>query len=554
MYSDKALSSEFDASFAALCASADVGAYAGAYEPDLAVPEVPFADVLQGTPWASETASPAIPGIDVATPGHQAAQPALRAQLDNRGAAFPEEIGEEVEALRKSRSQRWKLKHGIARILRKPDHRKENGSTFSVCGCGYAATVFNHETHEAEPVSHVQLSRTSRGDGSYRVGVSGTLRCGSPWMCPTCAAFKAEERRRNVGEVIDRTSALGGVTAFVTLTVRHSLGQPLKDLKAIQSTASRKARQGRGWKEIQEEGGVLGVVQGAEVVHNDRTGWHYHSHLAVPCRGTPEEVLAAMRKFVARYIEEVGKLGGEALWQGQDIQLIDDSDADSVVAEYVSKGSASWEIAGSLKEARSKASKSPWDLAALAAAGDEASERLFVEYCHAMAGTRSCVISPKLAAALEMEVPPEETDEPTVAEDHEEEAVVTVRAADWRKLMSYSVAWQVIQAVETGRDGREVEAFVGTLVADIDRWESERTAKVKAAWEARKREQARVAADEVAAMIVSRRSMGCTWQQAEREAVRDIRRFRKDAVMPSKQDLGRAVSRELEARWGVQGA
>lgn len=406
-----------------------------------------------------------------------------RRELDNRGATFPD--GKKTNNdLRKFNSERWKLKHEITGILRKKENRREDGSSYAVCGCGYGA-VFKNPDGELKGVEQVDIYRRFSCDDpvKYKVGVSGALRCNSPWLCPTCAPKKAEERRKNIADVVETMDAMQGVTGFVTLTVRHNKNQSLSSLKSILSTASRKARQGRIWQEIKEEADILGVVQGIEVLHNVDTGWHYHAHLAIPCLSSKSVAFGALKKFVGRYISEVYKAGGEALLNGQDIQIIEDSE-DEKASQYISKGSAAWEIAGSLKDARSRLSRTPWDLAKLASSGDEVAEKLFVEYAQNIIGTRSCVISRTLAEALGLDIEQDNDDVYDVEYAANEtgdrdEIVVSVLTDQWRKLMSYGVAWQVIQAVERGKSAIECDEVVQKLVGDIKQleWQKERELK-----------------------------------------------------------------------------
>lgn len=407
-----------------------------------------------------------------------------RRELDNRGATFPDDTRTQNNDLRKHISERWKLKHEVVGILRKPENKKEDGSSYAVCGCGYGA-VFKNDDGDLKGVEQIDVYRRYSCDDAskYKVGVSGALRCNSPWLCPSCAPKKAEERRQNIENVVDTTNAMGGVTGFVTFTIRHNKNQSLSSLKSILSTASRKARQGRAWQEIKEEADILGVVQGIEVLHNVDTGWHYHAHLAVPCLTSKNVAFNAMKKFVNRYISEVHKAGGEALLNGQDIQIIEDSE-DEKASQYISKGSAAWEIAGSLKDARSKLSRTPWDLVKLASAGDESAEKLFVEYAQNIVGTRSCVISPSLAEALGLDIEPENDEvfdvDYTAGETNErDEIVVSVLTDSWRKLMSYGVAWQVVQAVERGKNSIECDDVVQKLLGDIKQkeWQRERELK-----------------------------------------------------------------------------
>lgn len=321
----------------------------------------------------------------------------------------------------------------------------------------------------------------------------------------------------------------------------------LEEVKRLLATASRKARQGRKWREIQEIAEVLGVIQGVEVLHNRLTGWHYHAHLLVPCLGTPEQIRKAMRQLVARFIREVRKLGGVAKRAGQDIQVIKDTDEDSEkVTHYISKGSASWEIAGGLKSARARASRTPWDLAQLANAGDAEAKALFLEYAENIVGTRSCVVSASLAKKLELENKADDDDKMVLEEDLEQAPVVEVIIEKWRKLMSYGLAWRVIGAVEQGQDSAAVSQVVSDLIYGIDCREA------KARYNAKPKPQ-KADVSVLAAAVVSQRQMGQSWAQAEKTAVADFKRTMKimgrEVELPDAGELGRAVSRQIETNW-----
>lgn len=119
--------------------------------------------------------------------------------LDNRGATFPDNKKSENNDLRKHVSERWKLKHEVVGILRKPENKKEDGSSYAVCGCGYGA-VFKNDDGELKGVEQIDVYRRYSCDdvSKYKVGVSGALRCNSPWLCPTCAPKKL----KNVGKIL----------------------------------------------------------------------------------------------------------------------------------------------------------------------------------------------------------------------------------------------------------------------------------------------------------------------------------------------------------------
>lgn len=471
------------------------------------------------------------------------------AALANRGARFPEIVDstEElkvVDELKESTALRWRLKSSVVGILK----AREGERSYAVCGCGHAAQS-KGEDGQLQTVSSVRLY--GKSDDRPTVGVSGVLRCQSPWLCPTCAPGRAKQRRERLKDVMERTDALGGASAFVTLTISHKLEMSLGEVKALLSKASRRARQGRKWKEIQEIGGVLGVVQGVEVLHNKRTGWHYHAHLLVPCTERPYWVRKAMRELVDRYLVEVSKLGGKAEPIGQDVQVVRDTVIDGDrVANYATKGSASWEIAGGLKSARARESRTPWDLAQLANAGDEEAKRLFVEYAENIIGTRSCVVSAALAKKLHMQAA-DDDDEPDMKHGEDEAPVIEIVTDKWRKLLSYGVAWKVIDAVEQGQETEAVADVVDELMSDIDRREARKWAEYQAREKARR--TVRIEADELAQTIVSNRRAEITWSRSKRLAVdyhvRQLKQTGRTFVLPSEDEIGRAVVRQIEARW-----
>ncbi|WP_183079463.1 protein rep [Rhizobium sp. WW_1] len=387
--------------------------------------------------------------------------------LDNRGATFPGELATTVDEDNDQKKRkitgasRWRMKSKVVALLRP---KNEKGP--AVCGCGYAGERVKKETYVDEMgdarirktstrMSEITLHRRETG-----AAVSGVFRCDSPWLCPTCAPARALRRKERVLAVINNTEAVGGHCAFVTLTVKHDLSMSLALVKKLLSEASRKARQGRKWQEIQAQGGLLGVVQGIEVLHNRRSGWHYHAHMIIPGMRSKEEIRKAARRLVARYIREVRKLGGVAKKIGQDVTMVWDEEK---IAGYTGKGSACWEVAGGLKEARDADSRTPWDLVTLATAGDDHAKSLFTEYAAIMPGTRSCVVSPALAAKLCIVVD-DDADQASEQQFEEGDDVVgKVEASVWAKILNRGVAWRVLNAVERQWEWSEIERLTCVL-------------------------------------------------------------------------------------------
>lgn len=411
------------------------------------------------------------------------ASPAGRPGLDNGGATFPQGTreGQEKEPAAEKGASRWRLKAKVVKLLR-PEY---GGRGPAVCGCGMPGA----EPGEQRERDTVTIHRRASG-----AGVSGVFRCDSPWLCPSCAPARAKRRHERLEQVIDATSASGGSCAFVTLTLRHDHDLSLARAKSVLSEASRRARQGRRWGDIKSAGGLLGVVQGVEVLHSQRTGWHYHAHLLIPGTGTPVAVLEAARRLVARYLEEVARLGASATLSGQDVQLVQNGEA----ARYASKGSASWEVAGGAKAARSAVSRSPWDLATLAALGDERARVLFLEYAEVMPGTRSCVVSPGIAKALGIQACADEDASGEEQQLDEANGVVgELPSLTWRRILGAGVAWRVLAAVEARENWPKVASLAEQLGSEIE-------ARRRAVEEARMEQASRAA----------------EWQAARHDAIR----------------------------------
>lgn len=373
--------------------------------------------------------------------------PAGHGRLDKRGATLTPAALKEAQGQGKTVS-RWRLKHRISEILRAAS---EDGSTPGVCKCGTA----RHGNDEK-----VDLTR-KRG----RPGVQGVFFCDSPWICPTCAPRRAAERAERVKGVFDAVEARGGHTVFVTLTVRHSRRMPLAMLKELVSTACRKARQGRPWALARARWDIPGVIVSPEVTHG-RHGWHYHLHIGLPVlAGDEDEALKAGEWLRDRYMRYIWLEGGTCELAGQKVELIWSREE---AADYVAKGSAAWEIAsaGATKEGRK--GDNPWDLAAKGARGDARSAARFAEYAAVMPGTRSCVISPRLAERLDLE-PVLDEDQPGEHEaeaDADVEIVASVVTEKWNRLLRRGSAPDVLDLVARGGDAAAVHALIDRLLPD----------------------------------------------------------------------------------------
>ncbi len=326
-------------------------------------------------------------------------------------------------------------------------------------------------------------------NGALRAGVSGVYRCGSPWLCPTCSPAKAFERAGRVQRVASATYERGGEVALVVLTASHGLGTKLADGKLIVQTASGLARKGRAWVDACEEFRILGVVVGQEVTYSRENGFHFHQHLSVPVDGATEieraaagddvallkelvkaRAQAAGNRVAELYKEQIRRLGGKVSDKhGCHIRVAEDAEDAS---SYTAKGSMAWEVSGGHKtETKGDSSLTPWDIAEAAAAGDRFMYARWKEYEECMPGTRSCVISPRLARTLGLKAATDaEKGEQII---HESDDIVgRVNAPIWKRWMRFGLAGTFLGRVEQGGDIGFDEA-VSTTQLDADHIEQE---------------------------------------------------------------------------------
>ncbi len=387
-------------------------------------------------------------GPTASAPMETATAPA-RGPLANGGATFTPPLSSEAQRTKAKRQarqrrdetaraaapttqRRWDLMSGISRMLRiglAPDERGP-----SVCGCG----------RPGFDVDSVGIHRRTREDGTRRAFVSGVYRCGSGWLCPTCAPAVAAIRQARVQRVVEATTEHDGSFVMGLVTVSHGPADRLADLKRLVSESFAAARRGAPWERIKRRGGIAGVLVAPEVTHGGY-GWHFHIHFGMACLADKADARAAGEALIERFMRAVEARGGKALRHAQGVQIAASPEA---AGEYIAKGT-SWELAaGSSGHKSHAAGRTPWDIAEDAIDGDMPSYGLWREFAEAMPGTRSCVVTPRLAAALGIDA--EDDAETGGAFDLTEEAlkVGDVPSQTWRTILRTGLAGTFLAAVE----------------------------------------------------------------------------------------------------------
>ena len=182
----------------------------------------------------------------------------------------------------------------------------------------------------------------------YQVGHLGGLQtCGSVWACPVCAA-KVSERRAE--ELVAGVAAWSGERLLVTLTLQHSMADPLAQLLDDLMRASYLLRSGDWWTRFQKRHGLAGTVRSLEVT-DGAAGWHPHLHVLCFVEAGVD-VAAFGAELRDRWGAVVAKVGRYASprW-GLDLRS-----ANAEVAAYVAKFGKEqyWTISRELAKASSK--------------------------------------------------------------------------------------------------------------------------------------------------------------------------------------------------------
>jgi hypothetical protein len=326
-------------------------------------------------------------------------------------------------------------------------------------GCGRASTG-----------QGVALVRS--GDGVARF--TGVQTCGSVWACAVCSAKirqgRAEELEAGVRAHMDR----GGGAFFVTLTVRHRLGDSLSDLLGTVAGSYRSLSQGRN-RVVVPRGAdasaneVVGVVRALEVTHG-ANGWHPHLHVLVltGSRWSESAVTEFGDDLFGRWSDAVARRLGEDHRPGRvGFMCRPVTDEGTELAWYLCKvegvGSLGLEMTrGDLKAGRNR-SRTPFELAETAAAhlvssGELVSEfDLWQEYEAVTRGRQALTWTRGLRAYLAgitSAVDAEERSDDELAaeapEDEDDQVVRVFTVEQWSGILAGGLRTDLLDAAESG--------------------------------------------------------------------------------------------------------
>lgn len=289
---------------------------------------------------------------------------------------------------------RYTMRRSIQRMTYAPAEGA-NGQ-HRVCACGRGVR---------DGQAGISILRRAGGGGArYR----GLTACGDVWACPVCAAKISEVRRRELQKAIVVANLRGSHAYLLTLTLPHEFGVDLGALMGPFAKALQRLKNSRGYKAFMERHGRLGQIKALEVKHGPN-GWHPHVHelvIAAPglledTRGLDDLRAAWVASLLKSGIGDTSKVS-DMLAHALDLRGGDDAAA--YVAKYGHE--ERWGMASEMTQWMKKTGGvrgdhfTPFELAAMGAAGDAHARRLFAEYLEAFKGRRAMTWTRGLRARL----------------------------------------------------------------------------------------------------------------------------------------------------------
>jgi hypothetical protein len=287
-----------------------------------------------------------------------------------------------------------------------------------------------------------------------RAGFSGLLRCGSVWLCPVCSATIKGERAAEVTALYAwHKKQNQGDVLMLSLTVRHALGDDLKQVRKGVANAWRYMQAGKHWQAIKKQEKLVGYVRALEVTHGAH-GWHPHLHILLMLPSTTAAKRVKLReRLSARWQSAVSRALGEKFVPndhlGTNLKIAEKED-------YITKLGLEISDVGT-KKGREK-NRNPWQIGQDYAETESAEDAaLWKAYVEGIRGARMLTWSKGLRKMVGLGR--EKTDEEIVA-DSENEAteVLEIDTQSWLLIRDGDI-WTLLDAAETYDPQRVQDAF-----------------------------------------------------------------------------------------------
>lgn len=299
--------------------------------------------------------------------------------------------------------------------------------------------------------------------------------CGLTWHCPVCAARVAVRRALEIAELLNTHHRLNRCAVFATFTVRHRRSDRIEKTFPVVSNAWGKMVASGTFRRWKEKTGVVGYIRSLEVTPGGMSGSaHPHIHALMlmerPAWASDQEYVDWWFELAEMWRHQVEKLAPElapALIPGVDCRQVDPRDTETI-ASYVAKAAGGMAAAQEMtrqdvKEARSGAYDSYFDVADQAAGGDKRAFAMWRAYETTTKGARKVTWSRGLRQMYAM---CEEKSDEELAQAKEEKGELVVTLDDEEQTILFAAGDDamlgLLEAVEAeGYEG--YRRFMGQL-------------------------------------------------------------------------------------------
>lgn len=285
---------------------------------------------------------------------------------------------------------------------------------------------------------------TPRGNTVHRYG--NVMSCGTPWICPTCAAKIAGVRRRELSQALERAFARNWQVSLLTLTIQHDRQSDLAKLLGDLQRVFKKFTDDRAWRTHKVAAGLVGYTRVLEIVDSP-AGWHPHYHLLLFHQGDTMsgEAYSTLWRQACTSANVACPASGAV-----DLRPMENSR----IAWYLCKDTRlTWGHVDADDDDDSE-ERTIWELLGDAWLGDSMAAARFCEYARATKGKKKLIWSPKLRAALGLrtaksdmqaaQLPEEETMVPVIDPPR---ALGFLDLVQWQHLCDYGLRGEFLHDV-----------------------------------------------------------------------------------------------------------
>jgi len=253
----------------------------------------------------------------------------------------------------------------------------------------------------ADGTGNVQFS-----DDTRRARIGGMARCGKP-TCPVCGFTRAESNRAVLTAAIEQAHKQGLRAVFVTYTLSHGLSATLMDTLSILQNAQQAMRGSQRFRRFKKRYGWIQSVKILETTRTTANGWHPHRHEIVLLDRLlcADEQADFEHELWEMWWHELNRLEAHCTREhGLVAKFVNLAEGQRELANYVTKYDAlAKEMTyGNMKNDRANARKgrTPLQLLASAADGNDHDGQLWLEYYNAMHGRQFVVGMKAFCAAV----------------------------------------------------------------------------------------------------------------------------------------------------------